>query len=892
MNLASIEAIFSEALEIPTAEARAAYLDRACAADPELRRQVESLIDVHDRAGRFLASPTVSYGSGSPEPVGSSVGPYKLREQIGEGGMGVVYVAEQTHPVRRKVALKIIKPGMDTKQVIARFESERQALALMDHPNIARVLDGGSTDDGRPYFVMELVRGMPITDYCDAQKLTIRERLELFVLVCRAVQHAHQKGIIHRDLKPANILVTLHDGVPVPKVIDFGVAKATGQALTDKTVYTAFMQLVGTPLYMSPEQVELSGLDMDTRSDIYSLGVLLYELLTGTTPFDSETLKRAAFDEVRRIIREQEPPRPSTRLSSLGATRTTVSANRQADARQLDRSVRGELDWIVMKALEKDRRRRYETANDFASDVMRYLTDQPVEACPPSVGYRFSKYARRHRVALTTATLVGLALVAGTAVSLWQATKARAAAAEARLRADESKQVIDYLANDVFGAAAPGKGRGRSMTLGELLDQADATVAERFRRQPLVEASVRMALAQSCYYLGDVDRSVQHAARAAELRMRQLGPEHPATLEALAGEAWCLCNAGWAFGREGMPKSAEPIARRVLAARHRVLGPTHPDTLWSQVVLAATLGHLGRHAEAEPLAAQAEQLAVRALGPEHETTLWARHFLGALIADGRGDLARAEVLIRQALAGRERNLGILDHLTIHTLGSLGDVVRRRGRTDEARLLFLESIDRSSRLFGLCHVQTEWQWDHLMSLLHSKRDYAAIRDLCERWLREILASPIDPDPHQRSRRTIVLGHLALTLTTLPAPVAFDVELAVLAARQAAELDKGWYGRTILGAFLCRRGRLDEALHALKASAQQPDWAGGNDLYWFTLAVIHARRGDLARAGECYERGRDPDTSRDTWTRTETIDAVRAEAEALIHPKPPPTPQSEK
>jgi serine/threonine-protein kinase len=413
-NIASIEEIFSAALEIPSAEARAAYLDRACAADPELRRQVESLIDAHDRAGRFLASPTVSIESASPEPVGSTVGPYRLRELIGEGGMGVVYVAEQNQPVRRKVALKVIKPGMDTKQVIARFEAERQALAMMDHPNIAKVHDGGTTESGRPYFVMELVRGLPITKYCDAERLSIRERLELFVLVCRAVQHSHQKGIIHRDLKPSNILVTLHDGVPVPKVIDFGVAKAAGQSLTERTIYTAFTQLVGTPLYMSPEQVEMSGLDVDTRSDIYSLGVLLYELLTGTTPFDSETLKNAAFDEMRRIIRDEEPPKPSTRLSTLGATLTATAARRSADPRQLNRSVRGELDWIVMKALEKDRRLRYETANDFAADVMRYLTDQPVEARPQSAWYRIRKFASRNRRSLaTTAVFMVSGLVIG-----------------------------------------------------------------------------------------------------------------------------------------------------------------------------------------------------------------------------------------------------------------------------------------------------------------------------------------------------------------------------------------------------------------------------------------------------------------------------------------------
>jgi serine/threonine protein kinase/tetratricopeptide (TPR) repeat protein len=369
------------------------------------------------------------------------IGPYKLLEQIGEGGFGVVFMAEQERPVSRRVALKVIKPGMDTRQVIARFEAERQALALMDHPNIAKVLDAGTTGEGardwglgtreeskvastpapspqplaphigRPYFVMELVRGIPITQFCDENCLSVPERLELFISVCHAVQHAHQKGIIHRDLKPTNVLVTLHDGKPVAKVIDFGVAKATGQRLTDRTLFTAFAQMIGTPLYMSPEQAEMSGLDVDTRSDIYSLGVLLYELLTGTTPFDKARLHEAAYDEIRRIIRHEEPPKPSTRISTLGQAAATTSTQRKSEPAKLRRLLRGDLDWIVMKCLDKDRNCRYETANGLARDIERYLTDEPVIARPPSTVYRFRKFARRQKTGLVLATVLTLALL-------------------------------------------------------------------------------------------------------------------------------------------------------------------------------------------------------------------------------------------------------------------------------------------------------------------------------------------------------------------------------------------------------------------------------------------------------------------------------------------------
>ncbi|MHC4953054.1 MAG: protein kinase domain-containing protein [Planctomycetota bacterium] len=389
--------VFLAALRQPSAEARRAHAEQACGTDQELRERVLALLAAHDE------SPPEQEQS---DLAGSTIGPYRLLQEIGDGGFGVVYVAEQTTPVKRRVALKLIKPGMDTREVVARFETERQALALMDHPNIARVFDCGETPGGRPFFVMELVQGIHIHDYCDRCQLTLRERLELFVRVCRAVQHAHQKGIIHRDLKPSNVLVAIQDGKPVPKVIDFGVAKATGPRLTEATYHTRFAQMIGTPQYMSPEQAEMSALDVDTRTDIYALGVLLYELLTGTTPFTSERMKDATFDELRRIIREEDPPTPSARLTELNGQGTEAAEARRTDPRTLVRMVHGDLDWIVMKALEKDRQRRYETASALAADVERHLRDEPVEARPPSAWYRARKLARRNRAGVTIAVLV------------------------------------------------------------------------------------------------------------------------------------------------------------------------------------------------------------------------------------------------------------------------------------------------------------------------------------------------------------------------------------------------------------------------------------------------------------------------------------------------------
>jgi len=457
MNANSEEALFALALQKP-AERRAAFLDAMCEGDPALRQRLEALLAAHERTEGALAEPTVVdkgtlkiefADEPKDETVGQKIGRYKILERVGEGGCGVVYVAEQTEPVRRRVALKVIKLGMDTKQVVARFEAERQALALMDHPNIARVLDAGSTETGRPYFIMELVRGIRITDYCDQNNLPTQERLDLFIKVCQAIQHAHQKGIIHRDIKPSNILVTLHDGVPVPKVIDFGIAKATEGRLTDATVYTQLHQFIGTPAYMSPEQAEMSGLDIDTRSDIYSLGVLLYELLTGKTPFDGQELMSRGIDEMRRTIREKDPVRPSTKLATLqGEDLTTTAKRRSVESAKLAKQLQGDLDWIVMKCLEKDRVRRYETANGLAADIKRHLSNETVVARPPSKLYEFQKTVRRHKFGFAATAVIIVVLAAGVLVSTLQAVRAT------RAKASEAIQREKAVANEQKAIAA------------------------------------------------------------------------------------------------------------------------------------------------------------------------------------------------------------------------------------------------------------------------------------------------------------------------------------------------------------------------------------------------------------------------------------------------------
>ena len=550
------------------------------------------------------------------EKAGDRIGNYKLLQKIGEGGCGLVYMAQQEEPVRRQVALKIIKLGMDTKNVIGRFEVERQALALMDHPNIAKVFDAGATETGRPFFVMELVRGTRITDYCDANSLSTRQRLDLFVEVCHAIQHAHQKGLIHRDIKPSNILVTLRDGVPVPKVIDFGIAKATSdQLLTDKTVFTDFRQFIGTPAYMSPEQAEMSELGVDTRSDIYSLGILLYELLTGKTPFETKRLVGAGLDEIRRIIGEEEPLRPSTRLDTLGKEeQTTVAKARRAEAPKLVGLIRGDLDWIVMKTLEKDRTRRYETANGLAMDIQRHLSNEPVVARPPSRLYRLQKVVRRNKLVFAAAAGIAAALLIGLGISTWLLFKEREALRQAEAAGSKSQQIADLLKR-MLERVGPSKALGRDVTmLKEILDDAAKNMSKDLTNQPEVEVELCLILGTTYHDLGLYKEMEGVSRRSLQLARARFGEENLSVADSLRHLGDALMHLSEVhlneMQGEGL-EAAERYGRQDVAICRKLLRTPH-------IKLAHAIGHLGNILTSEGKFGEAERLKREALAIQRE----------------------------------------------------------------------------------------------------------------------------------------------------------------------------------------------------------------------------------------------------------------------------------
>ncbi len=942
-----VKELFVAALDLPDVQARRALLDRECGGDADLRDRLDVLLQAHDDPASVLDRPLAEVapvgpggtGGGSsltvpavdapspPESAGMLIaGRYELAEQVGEGGMGTVWMAQQTEPVKRLVAVKLIKAGMSSKAVLARFEAERQALALMDYPNIAKVFDAGAMGEpGRPFFVMELVKGVPITKYCDEHRLSPRERLELFVPVCQAIQHAHQKGIIHRDVKPSNVLIALYDDRPVPKVIDFGVAKATGRQLTEETLDTGFGAVVGTIEYMSPEQASLNQLDVDTRSDVYALGVLLYELLAGGPPFGRKELEGAGVLEMLRVIREQEPTKPSTKLSTADGL-PTLAANRGTEPRRLAALVRGELDWIVMKALEKDRR-RYETANGLALDVQRYLNDEPVSAGPPSAAYRLRKFVRRNKGPVLAATLVLLVLIGGIAGTTWglvraerawQAEAQRAegesqAKQEAEAREAETQKVLEFVENRVFAAARPeGQkgGLGHDVTLRKAIEAALPFVEKKFADQPLIEARVRMSLGLSFEYLGEAKRAEEQYQKARAIRTKHLGPDHPDTLKSVIALAV-------SYSDQRRYAEALKLEEETLALCKTKLAPGHPSTLACMNNLAVSYSHLGRHADAmrlfdELLALEGDEpnpehffsparmcnlaghyrrlgqyddaiklyaqalLIGKARNPDHPF-VWKCMYNLATCYSGIGRHGEALKLREETLALAKAKLGPDDRRTLSSMYALVNSYADLGRHAEALKLCEQTLALQKAKLGPDDPDTLWSMMALANSYQALGRHAEALKLREQTLalQKAKLGPDHPDTLD-SMHNLVGSYLHLGRYGEAAKLA----------KQTLALRKVKLRR--LGTALYRAGDWKDAIANLEKAiglrrTDDPD----NAYEGFFLAMAHWQLGEKDKAREWFDKS--VQWMEKDGKANEELRRFRAEAADLLGIKERPTPK---
>jgi non-specific serine/threonine protein kinase/serine/threonine-protein kinase len=773
---------------------------------------------------------------------GQQIGPYRIFQKLGEGGMGEVLEAEQEKPVRRRVALKLIKWGMDTKQVVARFESERQALAMMDHPNIARVFDGGATDKGRPYFAMEFVKGEPITQYCDRHLLSTKERLKLFMQVCEGVQHAHQKGIIHRDLKPSNVLVTIQDDKPVPKIIDFGVAKATEQRLTEKTVFTQMGVLIGTPEYMSPEQAEMTVLDIDTRTDVYSLGVMLYELMTGVLPFDPKELRSSGFDEIRRKIREKEPSKPSARISTL----PDVAKKRKIELPALQRELKGDLDWITLRAMEKDRTRRYGSPNELAADVDRYLTDQPVLATPPSAAYKAKKFVRRHKVGVVAGMAVFLVLIAGIAGTTIGLVRATRAETDAKREAAAAEQVSNFLV-DLFEVSDPSEARGNTITAREILDKGAEKIETELSDQPLVQARLSDTMGWVYQHLGLYDEAVTLMERAVNSRAAVLGDRDVLTLRTKSG----LCLFYYFAERYGQ---ADLVCNEAVMGLREVLGDDHRHTLYAMTRIAPMYGQVrGMYAEAERLHRASYEGLRKLYGDLNGSTLNSLQNV-AICVGNQGRHEEAEEIYLQVLDSY-RQMSEGDGINaLMAMSQLASAVRAQGRHDEAELLYEEAIEAQRRVLGEEHNIT------LLALIGLAKLYAGQDRTAEaeQLYRNVVEIRERVDGPANAHTLSAMNRLAsLYLST-----GDEQNARALAARrldiykQAAsrkDADPEKKNDAAVALITCKPEDLRDAKTALRLALEVNDSTGhANPKYLQTLARVYHQTGDTAKAIEVQKK----------------------------------------